>query len=208
MHRFLSAAPTLEAGCDEAGRGPLAGPVLAAAVILPRDFDLPGLNDSKQLGEEQRLEMELAIKTQASAWAVASCSPEEIDRFNILQASIQAMHRALDQLSVRPELILVDGNRFRNYPFIPHQTLVKGDSRVACIAAASILAKNERDRIMKQLALEYPGYGWERNMAYPTPEHIQALKKLGCTPVHRMTFTLQTDEGRKPVGEMRQGPQG
>ncbi len=182
--------------------------MLAAAVILPRDFDLPGLNDSKQLGEEQRLELELAIKTQATAWAVASCSPEEIDRFNILQASIQAMHRALDQLSVRPELILVDGNRFRNYPFIPHQTLVKGDSRVACIAAASILAKNERDRIMKQLALEYPGYGWERNMAYPTPEHIQALKKLGCTPVHRMTFTLQTDEGRKPVGEMRQGPQG
>lgn len=208
MQRFLSAPPTLEAGCDEAGRGPLAGPVLAAAVILPRDFDLPGLNDSKQLGEEQRLELEQGIISQATAWAVASCSPEEIDRFNILQASIQAMHRALDQLSVRPELILVDGNRFRNYPFIPHQTLVKGDSRVACIAAASILAKNERDRIMKQLAMEYPGYGWERNMAYPTPEHIQALKKLGCTPVHRKTFTLKSEEGRIPVGEMRQGPQG
>lgn len=202
MQRFLSAPPTLEAGCDEAGRGPLAGPVLAAAVILPRDFDLPGLNDSKQLGEEQRLELEQAIKNQAIAWAVASCSPAEIDRFNILQASIQAMHRALDQLQTRPEYILVDGNRFRNYPFIPHQTLVKGDARVACIAAASILAKNERDRIMKQLAWQYPGYGWERNMAYPTPEHIQALLQLGCTPEHRKTFTLQTRAGRKPLGEI------
>jgi ribonuclease HII len=181
----------LEVGCDEAGRGPLAGPVLAAAVILPRDFDLPGLNDSKKLNESVRVELEIGIKTQALAFAVASCSPSEIDRFNILQASILAMHRAIDQLSLRPDFILVDGNRFKNYPFIPHQCFVKGDSRYASIAAASILAKNERDRIMKDLALQYPGYGWERNMAYPTLEHRRALQKLGPTPEHRRSFVLK-----------------
>ena len=191
MNRFHSPDGMLEVGCDEAGRGPLAGPVLAAAVILPRDFDLPGLNDSKKLNESVRVELEIGIKTQALAFAVASCSPSEIDRFNILQASILAMHRAIDQLSLRPDFILVDGNRFKNYPFIPHQCFVKGDSRYASIAAASILAKNERDRIMKDLALQYPGYGWERNMAYPTLEHRRALQKLGPTPEHRRSFVLK-----------------
>jgi len=194
MNRFLSPEGTLEVGCDEAGRGPLAGPVLAAAVILPRDFDLPGLNDSKKLNETLRLELEVGIKHQALAFAMASCSASEIDTYNILQASILAMHRAIDQLTLRPELILVDGNRFKNYPFIPHQCFVKGDSRFASIAAASILAKNERDRIMKDLALVYPGYGWERNMAYPTLEHRKALQALGPTPEHRRSFVL-----KKPV---------
>lgn len=180
----------LEAGCDEAGRGPLAGPVLAAAVILPRSFHLPGLNDSKKLPEKIRLELEAGIKNQALGWAVASCSAEEIDRINILQASILAMHRALDQLALRPEMILVDGNRFKPYPFVPHQCFVKGDARFASIAAASVLAKNERDRIMRQLALEFPGYGWERNMAYPTAEHRRAVNELGLTMHHRKSFRM------------------
>jgi len=191
MERFLSKTPFLEAGCDEAGRGPLAGPVVAAAVILPRDFELPGLNDSKKLKEKQRLELEIEIKNQAMAWAVASCSPQEIDQFNILNASILAMHRALDQLTNRPDLILVDGNRFKNYPFISHQCIVKGDGKVASIAAASILAKSERDRIMKAFSYEFPGYGWERNMAYPTMEHRRALLKLGQTSIHRKSFVVK-----------------
>lgn len=180
----------LEAGCDEAGRGPLAGPVLAAAVILPRNFLLPGLNDSKKLSEKIRIELELGIKDQALAWAIASCSPEEIDRINILQASITAMHRALDKLQLRPDIILADGNRFRPYPFIPHRCFVKGDARYASIAAASVLAKNERDRIMRQLATEFPGYGWEHNMAYPTAKHRQAIRELGITPHHRRSFRM------------------
>lgn len=191
MERFFSSHLILEAGCDEAGRGPLAGPVLAAAVILPPDFVLPGLNDSKVLNEGIRLSLESEIKYQAVSWAVAQSSPEEIDRFNILNASILAMHRALDQLTPKPDLILVDGNRFKNYPFIPHQCMIKGDARFASIAAASILAKNERDRIMKQLAAEYPGYGWERNMAYPTPEHCRALVRFGPTPHHRKSFVVK-----------------
>jgi ribonuclease HII len=141
LQRFLSADTFLEAGCDEAGRGPLAGPVLAAAVILPRNFDLPGLNDSKKLDEKTRFELEPEILKQALAYGIAQCSPAEIDQYNILNASILAMHRALDQLSMKPDLILVDGNRFKNYPFIPHQCVVKGDSKFASIAAASILAK-------------------------------------------------------------------
>jgi len=191
MEKFLSKDGTLEAGCDEAGRGPLAGPVLAAAVILPPDFDLPGLDDSKKLRESTRLKLESGIKEQAISWAVAECSPAEIDQFNILNASILAMHRALDQLEVRPGLILVDGNRFKNYPFVPHRCFVKGDSRFASIAAASILAKNERDRVMKQLANQYPGYGWERNMAYPTEEHRLAIRRLGLSAEHRRTFKLR-----------------
>jgi ribonuclease HII len=191
MKRFLSPKEVLEAGCDEAGRGPLAGPVLAAAVILPRDFEIPGLDDSKKLDEKTRLVLESEIRYQALEFAVASCTPSEIDRFNILNASILAMHRALDQLKTKPHLILVDGNRFKNYPFIPHQCIVKGDSKVASIAAASILAKNERDRIMVQLAEKYPGYGWERNMAYPTPEHCEALLRLGPTPEHRTSFKVK-----------------
>jgi ribonuclease HII len=190
MQAFLNEHLT-EAGCDEAGRGPLAGPVMAAAVILPREFDLPGLNDSKKLSQQQRLILEEGIKQQALAWAVAHCSAEEIDRVNILQASILAMHRALDALSIRPEMILVDGNRFKAYPFTPHQCFVKGDARFASIAAASILAKNERDRVMQQLALEFPGYGWERNMAYPTPEHRRAVMELGLTIHHRKSFRVK-----------------
>lgn len=181
----------LEAGCDEAGRGPLAGPVMAAAVILPRGFQLPGLNDSKKLREKNRLELEVRIKEQAVSWALASCSAEEIDRINILQASILAMHRALDQLLLKPEMILVDGNRFKPYPFVPHQCFVKGDARFASIAAASVLAKNERDRIMRRLAAEFPGYGWERNMAYPTLEHRRAIQNLGITIHHRKSFRME-----------------
>jgi ribonuclease HII len=192
MDRFLSKEPTIEVGCDEAGRGPLAGPVVAAAVILPRDFKLDGLNDSKKIKETLRLKLEIEIKNQAINWAVASCSPEEIDEFNILNASILAMHRAIDQLIVKPELILVDGSRFKNYPFIPHQCIVKGDGKVASIAAASILAKSERDRIMRQLAKQFPGYGWERNMAYPTLEHRLALETLGQTEVHRKSFVVKS----------------
>jgi ribonuclease HII len=188
MQRFFSDSFILEAGCDEAGRGPLAGPVLAAAVILPENFEIKGLNDSKKLDEKVRLGLEDEIKKQALAWALGECSAAEIDSFNILNASILAMHRALDKLVIRPELILVDGNRFKNYPFTPHFCMVKGDARFASIAAASILAKNERDRIMKKLALEYPGYGWEHNMAYPTIEHRKALEKLGPTSQHRKSF--------------------
>jgi ribonuclease HII len=191
MQRFLSPEQFLEVGCDEAGRGPLAGPVLAAAVILPRDFDLPGLNDSKQLNNSIRQQLEIEIKRQAIAFGIASCSPSEIDQYNILNASILAMHRAIDALSVKPDLILADGNRFKNYPFIPHQCVVKGDSKFASIAAASILAKNERDRIMIELAAQYPGYGWERNMAYPTSEHRKALLLLGPTPHHRVSFKVK-----------------
>lgn len=191
MERFYSDNGILEVGCDEAGRGPLAGPVMAAAVILPRNFDLPFLNDSKKLGEKIRHELESEIKNQAISWAVAQCSSEEIDRFNILNASILAMHRALDQLTIRPEFILVDGNRFKNYPFIPHQCMVKGDARFASIAAASILAKNERDRHMKELAKKFPGYGWERNMAYPTKVHCEAILTLGYTPEHRKSFKVK-----------------
>lgn len=191
MERFFTPDGILEAGCDEAGRGPLAGPVMAAAVVLPRDFYLPELNDSKKLGEKIRFQLEDEIKKQALAWAVSSCSAEEIDRFNILNASILAMHRALDMLPFRPEFILVDGNRFKNYPFVPHQCMVKGDARFANIAAASILAKNDRDRQMKELALKYPGYGWERNMAYPTEAHCEAILKLGTTPEHRKSFKVK-----------------
>lgn len=196
MERFTSQEPFLEVGCDEAGRGPLAGPVMAAAVILPRDFNLPGLNDSKILKEKQRLLLEINIKNQALEWAIASCTPQEIDQFNILNASILAMHRCLDQLKVKPDLILVDGNRFKNYPFVPHQCIVKGDGKVASIAAASILAKSERDRVMRDLAIQFPGYGWERNMAYPTLEHRLALQKLGPTPFHRNSFVVKAFEAK------------
>lgn len=177
-----------EAGCDEAGRGCLAGPVVAAAVILPIDFYHPLLNDSKQLSHEQRLLLAPLIKEQALAWAIASCSPAEIDQINILQASLLAMHRAVDQLSLRPELLLVDGNRFKPYPFVQHVCVVKGDSMYASIAAASVLAKTHRDALMEALAQQHPQYGWERNMGYPTPEHKQALLDCGPTFWHRNSF--------------------
>ncbi len=177
-----------EAGCDEAGRGCLAGPVVAAAVILPHAFYHPLLNDSKQLTQQQRETLVPIIKTEALAWAIASCSPTEIEQYNILWASVLAMHRAVAQLQIAPGLLLVDGNRFKPYPFIPHLCVVKGDSKYASIAAASVLAKTQRDELMKQLALEYPAYGWEHNMGYPTPDHKRALKSYGHTPWHRRTF--------------------
>lgn len=184
----------LEAGCDEAGRGCLAGPVFAAAVILPDDFSHPWLNDSKQLTDAQRRELAPIIRWQAVAWAVAQVSHTEIDEINILNASILAMHRALDALEVRPGRIAVDGNRFKAYGDIPHETFVKGDGRFANIAAASILAKTERDEYMIRAAAEYPGYGWERNMGYPTKAHRAAIAQLGPTPLHRMTFRLLPSE--------------
>ena len=165
-------AGTVEAGTDEAGRGCIAGPVYAAAVVLPEDFDDPGLNDSKQLSRREREELRSYIQDKALAWAVASASPEEIDEINILQASILSMHRALDALKVRPQHIIVDGNRFRPYGDIPFRCYVKGDGRYASIAAASILAKTYRDDCMRKAAELYPQYGWERNFGYPTAEHL------------------------------------
>ncbi len=183
-------AGRIEAGCDEAGRGCLAGPVTAAAVILPADFTSDMINDSKQLTERQRERLRPVIEREAIAWAVAMVSPEEIDRINILRASITAMHRALDQLAVRPEGILVDGNRFYPYHDIPHTTIVKGDGKMLSIAAASILAKTHRDELMRRLDTEFPQYGWARNKGYPTPDHRAAIAAHGITPYHRKTFQL------------------
>lgn len=179
-----------EAGCDEAGRGCLAGPVYAAAVILPDDFSHPWLNDSKQVSESRRYRLRDIIIEKAVSWAVASVSPEEIDRINILNASILAMHRALDGLSVRPDAVIVDGNRFKPYGTTPWTTFVKGDGRFANIAAASILAKTFRDDEMKRLAKLFPGYDWEVNKGYPTRAHREAIASHGTTPHHRMTFRL------------------
>ena len=189
LERYLVAG-RIEAGCDEAGRGCLAGPVTAAAVILPADFANELINDSKQLSERQREQLRPVIECEAVAWAVAHVSPAEIDRINILNASIMAMHRAIDQLAVRPEALLIDGNRFRPYPGIPHTTIIKGDGKMLSIAAASILAKTHRDELMRQLAQEFPGYGWEGNKGYPTREHRDAIRRLGITPHHRHSFAL------------------
>ena len=179
-----------EAGCDEAGRGCLAGPVVAAAVILPADFYHPLLNDSKQLSKKERESLRPIIEKEALAWAVAECSPEEIDKINILQASILAMHRAVDQLKIKPQLLLIDGNRFKPYPFVEHLCVVKGDSKYAPIAAASILAKTYRDELMEKLALEFPDYGWQQNAGYPTKAHRAAIKTLGACSWHRKSFRL------------------
>ncbi len=187
-----------EAGCDEAGRGCLCGPVSCTAVILPEDFDAPELNDSKQLTAAARERLREQIEREAVAWAVVMVDAEEIDRINILNASITGMQRALDALAVRPDHILVDGNRFRPYldPVrmmdIPYHTVVKGDATYMSIAAASILAKTHRDELMKRYAAEYPGYGWESNMGYPTKAHYAALAQSGPTPLHRKTFNLKT----------------
>ena len=178
----------LEAGCDEAGRGPLAGPVYAAAVILPEDFHHPLLNDSKQMSAKARETVREVIQKEAVAWAVVAVEPEEIDSLNILWASVTGMQRAVSKLSVRPEFLLIDGNRFRPFDGIPYGTFVHGDARFASIAAASVLAKTYRDDRMRELALQYPEYGWERNMGYPTPEHIEAIRKYGFTPQHRKSF--------------------
>ena len=183
----------VEAGCDEAGRGCLAGSVYAAAVILPPDYHNDLLNDSKQLTEKRRYQLRDIIQHDAVAWAVGIVTPEEIDKINILNASILAMHRALDQLKVRPEAVIVDGNRFKKYQDLPHTTIVKGDGKYMAIAAASILAKTYRDDYMNQLAKEYPQYDWQKNKGYPTKKHREAIRQYGTTPYHRMSYNLLGD---------------
>ena len=178
----------IEAGCDEVGRGCLAGPVVAAAVILPKGFRHPHLTDSKLIAAPQRLQLREEILQSALACAVAEVSNQQIDEINILNASFLAMHQALDQLSLRPELILVDGNRFQPYPFIPHQCIIKGDRQYYSIAAASVLAKTHRDDLMQKLAQKHPQYGWERNVGYPTPAHRRAIRQYGTTSWHRKSF--------------------
>ena len=180
----------VEAGCDEAGRGCLAGPVTAAAVILPPDFRNELLNDSKQLTERRRDSLRAIIEREALAWAVAFVSPEEIDKINILKASIAAMHRAIDALKIRPEALLIDGNRFTPYADIPHTTIVKGDGKMMSIAAASVLAKTHRDEYMRRIAEEYPQYDWATNKGYPTKKRREAIAQFGPTPYHRMSFQL------------------
>ncbi len=180
----------IEAGCDEAGRGCLAGPVYAAAVILPKDYRHPLLNDSKQLTEKQRYALRPIIEAEAIAWAVGSVTAEEIDQINILRASFLAMHRAIDQLSTRPEALLIDGNRFTPYEGIPHLTVVKGDATYMSIAAASVLAKTYRDDHMLALHERYPAYDWASNKGYPAPKHRQAIAEHGPSPYHRRTFSL------------------
>ena len=184
----------VEAGCDEAGRGCLAGSVYAAAVILPPDYHNERLNDSKKLTARQRYALRQDIARDAVAWAVGVVTPQEIDQINILNASILAMHRALDQLQVRPEAIIVDGNRFKPYRDLPHTTIVKGDGKYLSIAAASILAKTYRDDEMVRLAQEYPDYDWQHNMGYPTRKHREAIRQHGVTPYHRRTFNLLGSE--------------
>jgi ribonuclease HII len=181
-------AHLLEAGLDEAGRGCLAGPVMAAAVILPKDYHHPLLTDSKQLSKKQREALRPEIIREAIDWTVASATVEEIDRINILHASFLSMHRAVDALRTKPELLLVDGNRFTPYPFLPHVCLIKGDARFYSIAAASILAKTYRDDLMEQLAKEFPQYGWEANAAYSTDYHRKAIRQHGLTIHHRTSF--------------------
>ena len=183
----------IEAGCDEVGRGCLCGPVVAAAVVLDDNFEQNLVNDSKKLNFKTRLELNDYIKNNVKDYAIAELSPEFIDQHNILNASIHAMHNALDKLTIRPELILVDGNKFHPYNYIPHQCIVKGDSKVLSIAAASILAKNYRDQLMIQLHEEFPEYGWNKNMGYATKVHIEALKKYGPTKYHRQSFRLNYD---------------
>lgn len=184
-------AGRIEAGCDEAGRGPLAGPVFAAAVVLPAGFHHPLLNDSKQMSEKHRDMLRPIIEKEAVSWAVVSLSPAEIDELNILWASVTGMQRAVKQLSVRPDHLLIDGNRFRAFDGFEYTTVVHGDATYASIAAASVLAKTHRDEFMKKIALEYPEYGWDRNMGYPTREHVEAIKKYGFTPWHRKSFHLK-----------------
>lgn len=183
----------VEAGCDEAGRGCLAGSVYAAAVILPEGYQNELLNDSKQLTEKKRYQLREMIERDAVAWAVGIVTPEEIDKINILNASILAMHRALDQLKVRPEAIIVDGNRFKKYKDLPHTTIVKGDGKYLSIAAASILAKTYRDDYMNSLAEEYPQYDWLSNKGYPTKKHRDAIRQYGITPYHRKSYNLLGD---------------
>ena len=183
----------VEAGCDEAGRGCLAGAVFAAAVILPPDYENALLNDSKQLSERRRYQLRTEIERDALSWAVGIVGPDEIDRINILRASILAMHRALDQLQPRPEAVIVDGNRFTRWQDVPYTTIIKGDGKYLSIAAASILAKTYRDDYMLRLADDYPQYDWQHNKGYPTPAHREAIRRYGPTPLHRRTFNLLGD---------------
>jgi ribonuclease HII len=180
----------IEAGCDEVGRGCLAGPVVAAAVILPKKYRHRKLNDSKQLTREERFELREVIIQKALAWAVAEVSNDEIDEINILNASFKAMHLALDQLTVQPQMLLIDGNRFKPYKDLPFECVIKGDASYLSIAAASVLAKTYRDELMGKLAGQFPGYSWETNVGYPTEEHRDGIRKLGITPLHRKTFQL------------------
>lgn len=184
----------VEAGCDEAGRGCLAGSVFAAAVIFDENYKNEELNDSKQLTDKQRKKLRKIIERDAIAWAVGIVTPEEIDRINILNASILAMHRALDQLKIRPEAVIVDGNRFKQYKQLPFTTVVKGDGKYLSIAAASILAKTYRDDYMDELDKEYPNYHWLSNKGYPTKEHREAIRQYGITPFHRKTFNMLEDK--------------
>lgn len=183
----------VEAGCDEAGRGCLAGSVYAAAVILPADYENTELNDSKKLTTRKRNELRRVIERDAVAWAVGIVTPEEIDKINILNASFLAMHRALDALKVRPEAVIVDGNRFKPYRDLPHATIVKGDGKYLSIAAASILAKTWRDEYMERIAQEHPQYDWTSNKGYPTRRHREAIRRFGVTPYHRMSYNLLGD---------------
>ena len=190
-------AGVIEAGCDEAGRGCLAGDVYAAAVILPPDFKNELLNDSKQLNEAQRYRLREVIQKEAVSWAVGIVTAEEIDKINILRASILAMHRAVDKLDTRPEHLLIDGNKFTPYPGITHNTVVKGDATFMSIAAASILAKTYRDDYMLAIAKEYPMYDWQSNKGYPTAKHRAAIREYGATPYHRMSFNLLGEEPKQ-----------
>lgn len=188
----------IEAGCDEVGRGCLCGPVVAAAVIIDEGFQQNLINDSKKLTFKTRLQLDYCIRNNVVDYAIAEVAPDFIDEYNILNASIHAMHLALDQLTIRPELILVDGNRFHPYPFIPHQCIIKGDSKFLSIACASILAKNYRDQLMIELHEEFPEYGWNKNMGYATKQHREALNKYGPTIHHRKSFRLDYSEVRSP----------
>ena len=190
MLKSAFTADLIEAGCDEVGRGCLAGPVVAAAVILPKNYEHKLLNDSKQLTKEERLNVREDILRDAIAWAVGEVSHIEIDEINILNASFKAMHLALDQLAVSPQFLLIDGNRFKPYRDLPFECIVKGDASYLSIAAASVLAKTYRDLLMTKLSIEFPGYGWETNVGYPTEEHRDGIRTLGITPFHRKTFQL------------------
>ena len=184
----------LEAGTDEAGRGCLSGPVVAAAVILPDDFQHEFLNDSKQLSEKKRQELRPYIEEHALAFGVSFIHQEEVDELNVLQASITGMHRSIEQLNIQPEFIIVDGNKFKSYQEIPHQTIVKGDAKFMSIAAASILAKTYRDEYMEKIHQEFPHYNWQKNKGYPTKEHREAIRKFGATPYHRKSFKLLPEQ--------------
>lgn len=194
LKRFFLNENSIEAGCDEAGRGCLAGPVYAAAVILPKNYRNKWLDDSKKLTDKERYALRPEIEEKALAWAIGVVSQQEIDEINILKASFLGMHRALDQLKIIPELLLIDGNRFTPYKNITHHCIVKGDAKYMSIAAASILAKTYRDDFMKEAALKFPQYGWEKNMGYPTMAHREAIRQFGVTELHRLTFQLLPEQ--------------